>query len=204
MINIFRALFGSFLFLFIVMLMYEIGIEKFSPLMLLVFPHVLSIFIAGVFYWFCCIRPEDKEDNVFKIKVLLTHFILIFTLYFIWYVTFPREEFTDNFLTGSNIDNVVKLLTIFILAPISEEIIYRGIIFDNLIRIKSNNRLILITSAFVSSFIFVLYHTQYEHISTIILLFLVALVLCSARYLSKTLWIPIVIHSFASLCAISL
>ena len=202
--TVFCALFGSLLFVLISVLSYMLGIHHLGALALLVLPHVFAIIIGGGFYWLCCTKPQVKVNDKTKKKVLALHLALIFALYFFWSNLFPSEAFVDNFFVESDLlNNLVKLVTIMILAPISEELIYRGIVFGSLASVKPNKYMVVL-AALISSCIFTIYHYQYEHTSTLVLLYFVGMLLCSARYFSKTLWIPIVVHSFASLCAISL
>lgn len=202
MVDISRAFFGCLVYVFVSILIQFMGII--SPAMQLVLLHALAIVIGGAFYWFCCFHSQEKISNNQTQIILIVHLTLIFMLYYVWSVFFPSEEFVDDFFAVSNFDKALKLLTIFLLAPIAEEITYRGIIFDSLRKMKNTSFVKTVAAALVSSFVFMFYHGQYENQSTFVLLFLVALLLCSARYFSKTLWIPIVVHSFASLCAISL
>jgi membrane protease YdiL (CAAX protease family) len=200
--NIFCALFGSLLFGFISVFVTMLGTVNF--VVLLVLPQILGIIIGGIFYWLCCSKPQARVSDKMIKKVLWVHLALIFSLYFVWSKIFPSETFVDNFFVDSDfLNNSLKLATIMILAPISEEIIYRGIVFGSLLSVKQN-KYIAVIAALVSSCVFTAYHLQYEHTSTLVLLFFVGMLLCSARYFSKTLWVPVVIHSFASLCAVSL
>ncbi|MGY5823567.1 CPBP family intramembrane glutamic endopeptidase [Vibrio chemaguriensis] len=202
--SVFCALFGSLLFLIIGVLSYKLGIHHLGALAQLAIPHVFAIIIGGGFYWLCCTKPKVNVSNKTKKKVLVLHLAFIFALYFIWSILFHSEDFVDNFFVESELlSNLVKLVTIMLLAPISEELIYRGIVFGSLASVKPNKYMVVL-AALVSSCIFTVYHYQYEHISTFVLLYFVGMLLCSARYFSKTLWIPVVVHSFASLCAISL
>lgn len=201
--NIFKAVFGCLLFPMVGVFSYALGIQNLSSGMRLMLPLALLALVSGVFYWLFCFKPEKSVTNHLKNKVLVIHLLLIFTLYFIWDALFPSETYVGDFFIGSDMDDILKLITILVLAPIAEELTYRGIVFDSLRRMKKG-RFMLILAAITSSSVFTLYHGQYEHVSTFVLLFLVAILLCSARYFSKTLWVPMTVHSFASLCAISL
>ena len=202
MSNFFRALFGSVSLLIVSLIFTFFGVDNMDASVKFALPHVVAILLVGAFYWrFCRMRNPYVLKHVLTKQVAFIHFGLMFALYAVWAMFFPSESFVDDFFNGTNEQNALKLLTVFILAPISEELTYRGVMFESISNIK-HNKFMLIVAAIISSSVFILYHSQYEYFSTSVLLFFVGMILCSARYFSGTLWFSIVLHSFASLCVL--
>ena len=201
--NILSALFGGLLFLAVSMLSYILIGEELEGAQLLAIVHSVCILVGGVFYW-RCVKVQNDVTAKRNYQVLALHSSLIFVLYLVASYVLPSEAYVDNFFKNSGFSEVlVKLATILVIVPVSEEIMFRGIVFDS-IRLIRPSKLVTLLAAFVSSIVFTVYHHQYEHLSTLVFLFVVGWVLCSARYFSRTLWVPMAVHSFAALCAISL
>lgn len=201
--NIACALFGSTLLLIISVFGLALGIPEYGYTVMFMFPHALAILIGGLFYWAYCFKPKENNEIYARRNVVMVHLALVFCVYFAWSNLFPNEAYVNELFSSTTLDNALRLITVLILAPISEEILFRGIVFDSISRIN-RSKIMPIVAAVISSFVFMVNHTQYENASTSVLIFLVGMLLCSARFFSNTLWIPMVIHSFASLCAILL
>lgn len=99
---------------------------------------------------------------------------------------FPEQPTAPFILQGFRTAPVVTFLTVAILAPIAEEIVFRGFIQDTLQKYLSPAVTILVTA-----FLFSVIHMQVEYV---IALGIMGLILGWARYRSKSLLVPVVIH----------
>lgn len=140
-------------------------------------------------------------------RIIALSFILILISYVALTPLYIEPFVIDTVSTLLNrADRWVALsLIIFILAPITEEVVVRGVVLTSLdaglSKIINCHR--IISSVLVSLF-FSLIHQQYQSLSTYILLILVSLCLCLARFHSQTIWVPISLHFFASCLAVGL
>lgn len=85
----------------------------------------------------------------------------------------------------------LSTLTLIFIAPVYEEIVFRGCLF-NAFQYWFNNKTWL--SSVVVSVIFAIMHTQYVDLRTLLMLFLVSQVLIIARLKSNGLLMPIMLH----------
>lgn len=85
----------------------------------------------------------------------------------------------------------LSTLTMIFLAPVYEEIIFRGCLF-NAFQYWFNDKTWL--SSVVVSAIFAVLHTQYVDLRTLLMLFIISLVLILARIKSNGLLMPIMLH----------
>lgn len=107
------------------------------------------------------------------------------------YLKLPANDFLSPFL----VDTPIWLIwvAVCVIAPIYEELIFRGVLWQLGERIFADIRhRAVICSLFISS-VFVLQHTQYTHIEQLIL-FGSSLTLCYARHQTKSLGVPIILH----------
>lgn len=95
----------------------------------------------------------------------------------------------------------VALAVVFIvLAPINEEIIFRGLVLNASIGWGPRSKTIGIVT---TSLIFSLLHTQYVMPTTFVSLFVFSAILCVVRIHTRGLIMPIVLHSlFNAWCAV--
>ena len=92
-------------------------------------------------------------------------------------------------------------LIIFLIAPINEEIIFRGLILNIFTQC---GRWLFWLGALISSTLFMLMHYQYQQISTLVEMFAVGMIFCSARWHSGGLLLPILLHIQAAIIAVIL
>lgn len=107
---------------------------------------------------------------------LMTHFPTLF-----------ESDFAEKLI--STTDNLwVLLLGVGIVAPIFEELLFRGFMYKGLA-----NKYGGISAAIITSLIFAAIHIQYNPL-IIILLIPVGLILGLSRYYTKSIWVPIILH----------
>ena len=102
-----------------------------------------------------------------------------------------NEEWVTTQVSLSSYALWLSSLTLIFIAPIYEEMVFRGCLF-NAFQYWFNDKTWL-TSLVVSA-IFALMHTQYMDMRTLLLLFIVSLVLIIARIKSNGILMPIVLH----------
>jgi len=109
------------------------------------------------------------------------------------------ERETPEFMIQvfGNTDNFILLwIAVVIGAPIFEEFLFRGFIFEGLV----NSHVGLISAILISAFTWAIIHLQYGSFE-IITIFLIGLILAIAKYKTKSLYIPIAMHMLMNLAA---
>lgn len=91
-------------------------------------------------------------------------------------------------------------LAVVLLAPVFEEILFRGFVMQGLLLWAPGQRL---ACALLTSMSFAAMHTQYTHFQTLIALILLSLLLCYARLISGGLKLPIFLHMLNNLIGIA-
>ena len=93
---------------------------------------------------------------------------------------------------------LLRGIGIVILAPISEELMFRGLLFW---RIK-NSRLKTIGSILIPAILFSAIHIQYSELLTLGIIFIDGLFYGLARHFSKSVILAIILHSLSNLGAV--
>lgn len=176
----------------------------------------ISISLSAVFFipLLIMVTPGDEKSkkidflNLGKTNARISMKILFISLC-LWALSKYAGEFLNlkdeaamlnaTTLAGNAISMVTMFFAVCIAAPLIEECLFRGWLFKKLIYLNQHINVI------ISSAIFSLIHTQYEHVSTFISIFLVGLFLGYIRLLSGNLSYSILAHAlynFYSFCAI--
>lgn len=113
----------------------------------------------------------------------------------------PQELFMATIFAKPLPGIITTCLVIFLIAPLNEEIIFRGLILN--IFTLGGRRLFWL-GACVSSALFMLAHSQYQQTSTLIEMFAVGMILCSARRHSGGMLLPVLLHILAAIIAVIL
>ncbi|ELE46853.1 hypothetical protein A1U5_00005 [Escherichia coli KTE66] len=109
---------------------------------------------------------------------------------------------TKLFADKSIPDVILTLLTIFILAPLNEETLFRGIML-NVFRSRYSWTMWL--GALITSLLFVAVHMQqYQNLLTLVGIFLVGLITSAARIRSGGLLLPVLLHMEATVLGLLL
>lgn len=82
------------------------------------------------------------------------------------------------------------IITICIVAPIVEEVIFRGWLYSKLVQTKLSNA----GAMGLSAILFTLIHTQYDNFSTFLMILLLGLLLSLVRFISGNINYSIAIH----------
>ncbi|MEW9383282.1 CPBP family intramembrane glutamic endopeptidase [Escherichia coli] len=108
----------------------------------------------------------------------------------------PAEPFMTKLFADKSIPDVIlTLLTIFILAPLNEETLFRGIMLNVF---HSRYCWTMWLGALITSLLFVAAHSQYQNLLTLAELFLVGLITSVARIRSGGLLLPVLLHMEAT------
>lgn len=101
----------------------------------------------------------------------------------------------DDFMVELLIDTPIWLLwlSVCIIVPIYEELIFRGVLWRLCLHIFGGFRHCTIITSVLISLLFAVLHSQYQPIEQL-LLFAISLVLCYARWQSGSLVLPILLH----------
>lgn len=161
---------------------------------------VLSLVIAGHWRLSLGMRAFAPMSFVYFCAGLLA-FLLISQLVFEYFGSMPME-FMDKLLAGSGFWWV--LILVVVIAPVYEELFFRGILFDLITHANSTlaqgqkNALALM----VSSGSFALVHLQYDWLG-MVSLFLMALLFGAAKLHSKSLFLPMILHAINNAVAMA-
>lgn len=108
----------------------------------------------------------------------------------------PAEPFMTKLFADKSIPDVIlTLLAVFILAPLNEEILFRGVML-NVFRSRYNWTMWL--GALITSLLFAAVHMQYQNLLTLAEMFLVGLITSAARIRSGGLLLPVLLHMEAT------
>lgn len=105
-----------------------------------------------------------------------------------WMPNFPIDQAQDVGFSafGSRLDNILAFVTLVILAPFAEELLFRGYLYG-----KLKNRVPAVVAAIVTSLLFGLAHFQWN---VAIDVFILSLILCALRSLTGSIWAGVLVH----------
>lgn len=175
--------------------------------------HLAGCAAIGGLYLF--LRRKPLAGNAFRgehfsAKALwlgLSSVVVVYLLaynYAAW-VNQPPEPFMLQFMTllgaGSPVDRLLLAGMVIILAPLGEELAFRHFLL-NLFPFKKP--LWALVAIVVTALAFASIHLQYTFTSTVVLLFILALMLAYARVKTGGLLVPMAMHACASGLALGL
>lgn len=101
---------------------------------------------------------------------------------------FPADQVQDTGFSafGTRLDNLLAFVTLVILAPVAEEVLFRGYLYG-----KLKKYIPAIVAAVVTSVLFGAVHMQWN---VGIDVFVLGLVLCGLRSLTGSIWAGILVH----------
>ena len=112
-----------------------------------------------------------------------------------WEMSAPAfiTNVVEQLTSASNI--ALLFLTVVIIAPVSEEVIFRGVAFYRL----KKTRLGVTGAIIIPSVLFSLIHLQYEQPIIFVILFLAAVMFGAIRHITGNLWYCIISHMLMNL-----
>ena len=111
----------------------------------------------------------------------------------------PPEPWMVDFLGKSGWQMFLALVSSLVLAPIGEEILFRGILLN---MFGSSRTWVLGIGVVLVALFFAWTHTQYKSTSTAVQLFALSVVFSGARLRSCGLLLPVLLHTLASVLGI--
>lgn len=101
---------------------------------------------------------------------------------------FPIDQVQDVGFEalGTRADNILAFATLVVLAPIAEEVLFRGYLYG-----KLKNHIPAIVAAIITSLVFALAHSQ---LNVGVDVFVLSLVLCGLRSLTGSIWAGVLVH----------
>ncbi|WP_211029400.1 CPBP family intramembrane glutamic endopeptidase [Aeromonas dhakensis] len=171
--------------------------------------HLFLEHLAGVFFLLIVVVPYQKWIATLGVghvlhrnSVLPSVAVLVVYLSDYWYSKYtnlPPESWVVDLLNQPYLQLLSVFFTILVLAPISEEILFRGI----LLNIFFESRVWVFWAGVVlMAIIFSAIHPQYQHVNTFLQLMALSAIFSWARLRSGGLMLPILLHSLASLLAV--
>ena len=113
-----------------------------------------------------------------------------------WYPDLFDDSFViESYRQANNLP--ILYIGVVIFGPVFEEILFRGFLFKGL----ENSFLGGHGAVFISSFLFAAIHLQYDQTIILFILLPMAILLGYARLMSKSLVLPILLHSINNLAA---
>lgn len=207
------ALVGTFIYMIVGMLVMLTGLDPVTQgeyLAMIQLPLTILFSLVTVRILKGTLNREDFGLEKLNIKKVLLYGILgfIVCISFSSLVTklFPyllqaSKDVGNSFSFGkSNIKDLCLILGIAALGPLTEEIVFRGLIFrsirDGLSKYKKISIYVAtLTSALVSSFIFLSIHGGAGQDQQMPFLFAMSLIFTFAYVLSGNLYVPVLMHS---------
>lgn len=162
----------------------------------LLFPllFMLEFIVLVPLYYFFFRKREGLGKGSFNARWFGIFFaaLLFIQLILPWLIGLRQTEaWVTSQISLNNYALWLSTLTLIFFAPVYEEIVFRGCLF-NAFQYWFNNKTWL--SSVVVSIIFAVMHTQYVDLRTLLMLFLVSQVLILARLKSNGLLMPMTLH----------
>ncbi|WP_289644618.1 CPBP family intramembrane glutamic endopeptidase [Maribacter aestuarii] len=158
----------------------------------------LIVFTANVLFIAYFARFRNKNFENFTNKsfiskpIIFYSIILGFTLKFGLNPLFNFDSILGYFDIGNSIiffhPKLLDILIVVILGPISEEIIYRFIVFKKIINLSSNPWLAILLSSVLFSVI------HWTSINLVLMTFVMGMFLSYIFWKTKNIWVPIICH----------
>ncbi|MGS2719854.1 CPBP family intramembrane glutamic endopeptidase [Paraglaciecola aestuariivivens] len=154
---------------------------------------IAAVITAIIMYRLIKISPNMIcLEPVSKIKILmclLTWLVITLGYWIIFnYFNLPKSDFLNG-INQSSTNLALGILAVCTIAPIIEELIFRGAFFSLLLDKKVNKYVVL----FSTSFIFTIIHVQYS-VAELGVIFTLALFFGSVRLITKNVLLCIALH----------
>lgn len=162
----------------------------------------ISVFLITLVLGICKFRKWTlKEYLAFRVPTVKS---LIFWV-FLFVILVVVEEFTIKLMgigevtpwNYSTLTSVIRAFGMVVLAPIGEEMVFRGLLFKRI----SDTRLGVYGAILIPALIFAGIHVQYS-VALMVFIFIDGVFYGLARNYSKSLLVPIILHSLGNLYAV--
>jgi len=155
----------------------------FALIMILIYSRFYSDIHLGNF--------KEKSSVYFAISIAL--------LYLISSIVLPKEWYVTTIFNKPLLGQISVALTIFLIAPIGEEIVFRGFLLNPFLKYK---KWVQCAGIIISSLLFAYIHKGQYHIFVIAQLFLFSVIISISRIKSGGILLPIILHIEASFLAV--
>ena len=129
----------------------------------------------------------------FLIYLVLAFIMTFIFSQFAWFDASEAQDVGFNFII-SGPEKLIAFLTLVVVAPIAEEIIFRGFLYGrlrNLLNVKIANKFSVFLSIFLTSLLFGIMHMQWN---VGVNVFAMSIVLCALREITGTIHAGILLH----------
>lgn len=150
-------------------------------------------------YRFYCTRRDDIPPGKLQLRTTLLFLAGLALLMVLGSWLQQPENWLEQQAQQSRATVLIMLFSAVILAPIFEEILFRGFLLQGFLLWAPKSPLACAT---LTSIIFAALHTQYVHLQTLAMLTLFSLLLCYARLTSRGLKLPILLHMINNFLAL--
>ena len=154
---------------------------------------VVEFAVLVPLWWWYSRHYDNIPSGPLRLRQALIYSLLLLALIVSQSFYMQQESWTGTQLGEEDpVPRVIAFsLAVVLLAPVFEEIIFRGFIMQALLTWAPKQRL---ACALLTSMIFAAMHTQYVHLQTLLALIVLSLLLCFARLNSSGLKLPIILH----------
>lgn len=155
--------------------------------------------LVPLYFWTSRRYPLIPQSKL-NLRQLLIFIALLLMLILSQSFYLSHESWTGSQLGDGHRRVVIFALAVVLLAPVFEEMVFRGFLLQGLLLWAPQQRL---ACALIASLIFAACHMQYTHPQTLIALTALSLLLCYARLVSNGLKLPILLHMLNNLIGVS-
>ncbi len=120
------------------------------------------------------------------VYLILTTLVMSFAVQYLTFIDFEQAQDTGFAEIASQFEYILAFVSLVIIAPIAEEVLFRGYLFGKLRKYVPLWLAILVTSA-----LFAAVHGQWNVALDV---FVLSVVMCLLRVVSKSLWPTILLH----------
>ena len=163
---------------------------------------VICLFEAAVLwslYRFYCSRRDDIPFGKLRRNSTLLFIAALILLMVVQSWILQPEAWLEQQSQQGRPMLLILLFSAVILAPLFEEILFRGFLLQGLLLWLPKSPL---ACMLLTSILFAVLHTQYVHLQTMIMLMLFSLLMCYARLKSGSLILPVFLHMLNNLVAL--
>lgn len=164
-----------------------------------------AIICTAMLLWFAWLRKPLTVDEYFDLNVptlksMLTFLgLMILAMVLMETVNYVLDRPVPEFMTQvyANTQNLPLLwIAVAVAAPFFEEFLFRGFLLEGM----SRSRLGVVGATVITSAAWAIIHMQYGWFE-IISIFFIGILLCVAKFKSKSLYVPIAMHMLMNLTA---
>lgn len=155
--------------------------------------------LVPLYCWYAK-RYSNIPFGSLRLRQALAFSILLLCLIVSQSFYLQQESWTGGQFGEAQSKLLLFSLAVVLLAPVFEEILFRGFVLQGLLLWAPRQRL---ACALLTSVGFAVMHTQYSHPQTLIALTALSLLLCYARLISGGLKLPIFLHMLNNLIGVS-